>query len=242
MVTGTIRSVMTYGAFVDIGASTDGLLHVSEISNEFVQDANDKLKIGETLELRIKSINLEKNQLALSAKDESADRPARSAPRKRADLTEFETADNKEFVKGKVNSITDYGAFVTIKEGVDGLLHISQVQEGGVGKVSDVLSVGDEVEVRVVSFDKAKRRIGLSRLPYVEGEEKGGPQRKQRSGGRGGGGAFGDDAEFKLSPEELEALTVEDGEFSSSFEAAFARATEVQQAKAAKKTYDKMVL
>ena len=132
------------------------------------------------------------------------------------------------------------GAFVTLKEGVDGLLHISQVQEGGVGKVSDVLSVGDEVEVRVVSFDKAKRRIGLSRLPYVEGEEAGGPQRKRRESRDGGG--FGDDAEFKLKPEELEALTVEDGEFAGAFESAFARAAYVQEAKASKKKYARQVL
>lgn len=240
-VEGTVRSVMAYGAFVDIGASTDGLLHVSEICNEFVKDANEKLKAGETLQVRIKSVDLEKNQLALSCKDESAARAPRGGGRKKVDLSEYESADPKVMITGKVNSITDFGAFVTLKEGADGLLHISQIQEGGVGKVSDVLSVGDEVQVRVVSFDAAKRRIGLSRLPYVEGEENDGGRKKRREGG-GGGGAFADDAAFKMKAEELEAAVVVDGEYDGPFSAAFARAEVVAEAKKSGKTYEKVVL
>ena len=86
-VTGTIRSVQSYGAFVDIGAATDALLHVSEITNEFVKDANEKLTAGETVSGRIKSINLEKQQMAMSCKEEGAENqrapraPAASASR-----------------------------------------------------------------------------------------------------------------------------------------------------------------
>merc|ERR1719238_126316 len=127
MVEGTIKSVMTYGAFVDIGASTDGLLHVSEIANEYVKDANDKLSAGDAVTVRIKSVNVDKNQVALTAKDpNAAPAPRGGGGRKaRADLSEFADADEKEFVSGTVSSIADFGAFVTIKEGVDGLLHIS---------------------------------------------------------------------------------------------------------------------
>ena len=133
------------------------------------------------------------------------------------------------------------GAFVTLKEGVDGLLHISAIQEGGVGKVEDVLSQGQEVQVRVVSFDKAKRRIGLSMKPYVEGEEnkarERGPRGRRES-------AYGDESEFKLNEEELEALTVADEDFGadSSFASAFARQALVQTAKAEKKKYSAQVL
>merc|ERR1719453_1614334 len=107
-------------------------------------------------------------------------RPARErrAPRVKVDLSKYEGADDKEFITGKVNSITDFGAFVTLEEGVDGLVHISQVQEGGVGKVSDVLKEGQEVKVRVTSVDKSKRRIGLSMLEWSEKAE-----RKPRGGG-----------------------------------------------------------
>jgi small subunit ribosomal protein S1 len=168
-VEGKIRSVMAFGAFIDFGAATDGLLHVSEISNEFIKDATEKLTAGETISCKIKAVNMEKGQIALTCKDPAergGDRPRRARP----DLSEFESADAKAFVSGTVRSITDFGAFVTLKEGVDGLLHISAIQEGGVGKVSDVLKIDQEVQVRVVSFDKGKRRIGLSMKPWVEGE------------------------------------------------------------------------
>jgi len=238
-VEGKIRSVMTYGAFVDIGATTDGLLHVSEISNEFIKDANEKLTAGDAVTCKIKSVNLEKGQLALTCKEEAAERPRK----KRADLTKYESVDPKEFTTGTVNSITDYGAFITLEEGVDGLLHISAIKEGGVSAVGSELSIGQEVQVRIVSFDKSKRRIGLSMKPYVEGEENSRQPRRDRSegGGGGGGGTFmgGDaDAQFKLSNDELEALAVEDDvEAESSFEAAFARASFVQQMKSEGKSY-----
>jgi len=225
---GKIRSVMPYGAFVDVGASTDGLLHVSEISNEFIQDATEKLTVGDAITCKVKAINLEKQQLALTCKEPQARR------KPRPDLSEYESADDKEFITGTVNSITDFGAFVTIKEGVDGLVHISQIQEGGVGKVEDVLSVGQEVQVRVTSVDKAKRRIGLSMREWTESSAR----NKRRGGGGGfGGDSFGEaDKEFQMSADELEKLTVGD-EFSSPFEAAFERAATVAKAKAEKTKY-----
>ena len=235
-VTGKIRSVMTYGAFVDIGAATDALLHVSEITNEFVQDANEKLKAGESITAKIKAVNLEKKQIAITCKDPAERRP----PRVKVDLSKYEGADDKEFITGKVNSITDFGAFVTIEEGVDGLVHISQVKEGGVGKVSDVLEVGQEVQVRVTQVDKSKRRIGLSMLPWTE-------QTEAQKKGRGGGGRFSDvgfgeaDKEFQMSAEEVEALAVGD-DFSSPFVNAFDRAALVDKVKAGKKRYARQVL
>jgi predicted RNA-binding protein with RPS1 domain len=280
-VEGKIRSVMAYGAFVDVGASTDGLLHVSEICNEFVKDATEKLTAGDTIKCRIKAVNLEKQQLALTAKDPSEARPQRKP---RADLSEFEGADVKAFIAGTVSSITDcarrrrrraprahaapahaapahaaraqsrlarsrltaascsrraVGAFVTIKEGVDGLVHISQIQDGGVGKVSDVLTIGQEVQVRITQVDKSNRRIGLSMREWTEEEDK---PRRGGGGGRGGDTGFGEaDKEFHLTEEELTALEVGD-EFDSPFVAAFERAAAVQKAKAEKKKYPAQVL
>lgn len=247
-VEGKIRSVMAYGAFVDIGASTDGLVHVSEIANEFIKDANDKLTAGDAFKGRIKSINLEKGQLALSSKDPNAAPAPRGGGggRSKVDLTEYESADMKVFVTGKVNSITDFGAFVTLKDGVDGLVHISQVQEGGVGKVSDVLETGQEVQVRVVQCDAAKRRIGLSMLPYQDGDEERKAKGGGRQGGRGGGGGsagFGDeDLPFKMNDEELATLNAGDEFVGSPFDSAFDRAAAVQKAKVAKERYAPQVL
>ena len=238
-VEGKIRSVMTYGAFVDIGAQTDALLHVSEISNEFVEDATTKLKAGEMVKGRIKAINLEKQQLALTCKE-------KRAPRVKVDLSKYEGADKKEFVTGKVNSIMDFGAFVSIEDGVDGLVHVSQIQEGGVRSVGDVLTVGQEVQVRIVNVEKSKRRIGLSMIPWSEELEKAeaeGKKRGGRGGGFGGDIGFGSDGdkEFHMNAEELEAIAV--GEFTTSpFDAAFSRAEEVKEAKAAKKSYARVVL
>jgi len=231
---GKIKSVMSYGAFVDVGASTDGLLHVSEISNEFIKDATEKLTAGDSITCKVKAVNLEKKQLALTCKEPQAARPARKP---KADLSEFEGADPKEFITGTVNTITDFGAFVTIKEGVDGLVHISQIQDGGVGKVEDVLSVGQEVQVRVTSVDKGKRRIALSMRAFVERSEE------EESGGRRGGGGFGGDlgfgdadAAFQMNAEELAELSVGD-DFSSPFEIALERASVVAAKKAAKERY-----
>jgi len=242
-VEGKIRSVMAYGAFVDVGASTDGLLHVSEISNEFVKDATEKLTAGDTVTCRIKAINLEKQQLALTCKDPSAaGRGGGRGRKERPDLTEYESADDKEFVTGTVNSITDFGAFVTLKEGVDGLVHISQIQEGGVGKVEDVLSVGQEVQVRIVKVEKEKRRIALSMKPWVERSEKDEDGGRSRGGGRGGDAGFGEaDKEFQMSAAEIESLVVGD-EFASPFAQALERASFVKEVKAAKGKYAAQVL
>merc|ERR1712232_619333 len=134
-------------------------------------------------------------------------------------------------VAGTVNSITSYGAFVTIKEGVDGLVHISAIQEGGVGKVEDVLKEGQEVQVRIVSFDAVKRRISLSMKPWTEPVEDGAPRRERRFRG---GDDFGEDSAFQMTPEELEKVGLdfeESGDAVSVFAQAFARAEEIKQAK-----------
>jgi len=241
-VEGKIRSVMPYGAFVDVGASTDGLLHVSEISNAFIKDATEKLTAGDAITCRIKAINLDKQQLALTCKDPSAAGGSRGRGRKeRPDLTEYESADDKEFVTGTVNSITDFGAFVTLKEGVDGLVHISQIQEGGVGKVEDVLSVGQEVQVRIVKVEKEKRRIALSMKPWVERTAKDDEEGGRRGGGRFDSGFGEADKEFQMSADEIESLVVGD-EFASPFAQAFDRATYVKEVKSAKGKYAAQVL
>jgi ribosomal protein S1 len=239
-VEGKIRSVMPYGAFVDVGAATDGLLHVSEISNEFIKDATEKLTAGDTVTCRIKAINLEKQQLALTCKDPSAQRGGGGRRQARPDLTEYESADEKEFVTGTVNSITDFGAFVTLKEGVDGLVHISQIKDGGVGKVSDELSVGQEVQVRIVKVEKEKRRIALSMRAWVErsADDDGG---RPRGGGRSDAGFGEADKEFQLSAAELEGLVVGD-EFASPFAQAFDRAEYVKSVKGSKGKYAAQVL
>ena len=125
---GTVRSVQSYGAFVDIGAETDGLLHVSEISNDYVKDATEVLNVGDSVTVRVKMVNMEKKQVALTAKDPNAapaPRPERSGGgRGPKDISEYVDADEKEYITGTVSRIQEYGAFIQLKEGVDGLVRI----------------------------------------------------------------------------------------------------------------------
>ena len=153
---GTVRSVQSYGAFVDIGAETDGLLHVSEISNDYVKDATEVLNVGDSVTVRVKMVNMEKKQVALTAKDPNAapaPRPERSGGgggRGPKDISEYVDADEKAYITGTVSRIQEYGAFIQLKDGVDGLVHISELVEGGVGAVTDVLKEGQEIQVRVI--------------------------------------------------------------------------------------------
>jgi len=247
MVEGTVRSVQSYGAFIDIGYATDGLLHVSEMSDTFVKDANDMFSQGDTVTVRVKAVDTAKNQVALSNKDPNAKQAApRGSRRDNVDMTEFENADEKVYVTGKVRSIQSFGAFVNLKDGVDGLLHISEIMDGGVKSVADVLSEGQEVQVRVVSFDK-QRRIGLSMKPWVEltEEEKAekAAGRRPRRGGGGRGGGFDDDGPFKMEPADIANLTLEYEEAPASpFAAALSRAEMVKDTKAAKQRYAAVVL
>ena len=237
--TGTVKSVQSYGAFIDIGATTDGLLHVSEMSDSFVKDANDLFKTGDAVEVRVKSVDLAKKQVALTKKAEnSAPKPSRGPRRGKVDLSEFENFDEKEFISGSVRSIQSFGAFVSIKEGVDGLLHISQIKDGGVSSVEDALSEGQQVQVRIISLDKSSRRIGLSMRPYVELTEEEKEARKAGRRPRRSRDDGDDDAAFKLSDEEIEAMTLDfEKEPASVFGAAFARSEEIAQAKKEKRRY-----
>eukprot|EP00908_Phaeocystis_cordata_P016350 Transcript_27615.p2 GENE.Transcript_27615~~Transcript_27615.p2 ORF type:complete len:180 (-),score=114.34 Transcript_27615:169-708(-) len=157
--------------------------------------------------------------------------------RAKVDLSKYVGADEKEFITGKVSRIQEYGAFIELEAGVDGLVHISEIQEGGVGAVSDVLTEGQEIQVRVIKVDEGKRQIGLSMKEWVAPEDR--PQRKPR-GDSGGGDS--DDKEFQLSAEELEGLQGGDDDFESSFDAAFARMTLEQELKKEKKKFARQML
>jgi len=241
---GTVRSVQSYGAFVDIGAETDGLLHVSEISNEYVKDATEVLNVGDSVTVRVKMVNMEKKQVALTAKDPNAapaPRPERSGGgRGPKDISEYVDADEKAYITGTVSRIQEYGAFIQLKDGVDGLVHISELAEGGVGAVTDVLKEGQEIQVRVIKVDTDSGRIGLSMKPWVAEEDR--PKRKPRGEGGGGGGMDGDDSAFQLTAEELAGVAGGDEFEANSFEAAFSRMTFEEESRKSKKKFARQML
>ncbi len=149
--TGTVKTIKEYGAFVDIGG-VDGLLHVREMGWTRVNHPSDLLKQGQQVEVKVLKIDREKKKISLSMKQLLAN-PWDHAEQKFAKNT---------VVTGVVKKITDFGAFVEIEEGLEGLIHVSELDYRRVNKVSDVLTEGEEVEAQVLEVNKNKRRISLS--------------------------------------------------------------------------------
>ncbi len=149
--TGAVKSLTSYGAFVDLGG-VDGMIHISELSWNRIKHPSEVVNIGNVLEVYIKDIDTEKHKISLGYKNEK-DNP-------------WEILKNEYPVgtisKVKVVSVTTFGAFAQIIPGIDGLIHISQISSERVNKVSDVLNVGDEVEAKITEIDFEKKRVSLS--------------------------------------------------------------------------------
>lgn len=202
---GVVRSLQDFGAFVDLGGA-DGLIHVSQLSWERVGHPKEVLQIGQTVKVRVEKVNQESGKIALSYR-EVGENPWSKVPEK------FPVGAT---VKGTVTKIMQFGAFVKLAPGVEGLIHISELGHGRVHRVTDVLSEGQEVEAKVLSVDLDKQRIGLSLKalmakpertprkpkdpePEVSAEEIERRQQKQREraglkgglGGPSGGEQFG---------------------------------------------------
>lgn len=149
VVEGTIKNVTDFGAFIDLGGA-DGLLHISEMSWGRVESPKKVFKAGEKTRVLIKDINGDKIALSLKFPETN---PWKDAAVKYA-------AGN--IVTGRVARMTDFGAFVELEPGVDALLHVSQISRDHVDKPSDVLSIGQEIEAKVVDFNEDDRKISLS--------------------------------------------------------------------------------
>ena len=159
VVEGTVRNVTDFGAFVDLGG-VDGLLHVSEMGWGRVGNPKKLYKSGEKVNVIILSI--EGKKIALSQKFPE-ENPWLDAETKFAPET---------IVTGKVARLTDFGAFVELAKGVDGLLHVSQISKERVEKPADVLKVGDEVTAKIIKFEPDTHKISLSVRAIAEDEER----------------------------------------------------------------------
>ena len=149
VVEGTVKNVTDFGAFIDLGG-VDGLLHISEMSWGRVESPKKVFTVGQTVKVYIKSIS--ETKVALSMKFDN-ENPWKDAETKYA---------VGNVVKGKVARMTDFGAFVELAPGVDALLHVSQISKDHVEKPADALTVGQEVEAKVVDFNEAEKKISLS--------------------------------------------------------------------------------
>ncbi len=166
---GVVRSLQNFGAFVDLGG-IDGLIHVSQLSWERVNHPRDVLKEGQNVKVRVDKVDLETGKIGLAYRD-LADNPWDSVTSK------YPTGST---IKGTVTKLMQFGAFVRLEAGVEGLIHISEMGHGRVNRAGDVVSEGQEVEVKILAVDTDAQRIGLSLkalIPAPEKSESGGKDR-----------------------------------------------------------------
>ena len=185
VVSGVVRNLTNYGAFIEIEDGIDGLLHVSDMSwTRKVTHPNEVVQKGQKVTCVVLNVDQEKKRVALGLKQMATDPwdtdiPGQYSP--------------GQVVKGKVTKITNFGVFVELQPGLEGLLHISELSEGKVESPEDLVKVGDELEVKVLRVDTKDRKIGLSRrnlhdpnvpedveIPDVEGPGAEAASRKDR--------------------------------------------------------------
>ena len=157
VVEGTVMRFTDYGAFVDIGG-IDGLLHISEISWGKLKHPQEVLTIGQKINVKVLSMNEEKGKISLGLKQNQPE------PWSVIDTT-YEVG---QVIEGKVVQIKEYGAFVELEPGLDGLVHISEVAHKRVGNISEELEVGQTVSAKILEIDKDRKRISLSIRETIE--------------------------------------------------------------------------
>jgi small subunit ribosomal protein S1 len=148
---GTVSSIVNFGAFVDLGG-VDGLVHVSELSWKHVDHPQEVVSVGQEVEVEVLDVDLERERVSLSLKATQED------PWK-----EFErTSQAGAIIDGTVTKLVPFGAFVRVAQGIEGLVHISEISHEHVDAPESVLSVGQEVKVKVIDVDVSRRRVSLS--------------------------------------------------------------------------------
>ncbi|MBL8820993.1 MAG: 30S ribosomal protein S1 [Planctomycetia bacterium] len=188
-VSGVVRNLTNYGAFIEIEEGIDGLLHVSDISwVRKVSHPNEVLQKGQTVNCVVLAVDQERKRVALGMKQLSSDPWETDIP---------ERYKQNQVVQGKVTKITNFGVFIELEPGLEGLLHVSELADDKVDSPENVVKVGDTIDVKVLKIDREERKIGLSRkragqdddevIEEVEtSEEK--AAREPLKGGMGSGG------------------------------------------------------
>jgi len=178
---GTVSSICDFGAFVDIGGA-DGLIHLSELSWKRVSHPSEVLHVGDHINVYVLSVDPNERKIALSLK--------RTQPEPWTTITE--NYHLGQLVRGTITQLTTFGAFARLEDGIEGLIHVSELAEGRVAHPKNVVKEGDVLELKVIRIDPAKRRIGLS-LKRVNEDAEGagtgtGEEGAQQAEGRKDGG------------------------------------------------------
>jgi len=148
---GVVSSIVNFGAFVDLGG-VDGLVHVSELSWKHIDHPSEVVEVGDEVEVEVLDVDLQRERVSLSLKSTQEDPWARFA-------REHEV---QSVVPGEVTKLVPFGAFVKVADGIEGLVHISELSDQHVEVPEAVVNVGDKVEVRVIDVDSVRRRVSLS--------------------------------------------------------------------------------
>ena len=164
LVKGRVRNLTNYGAFVELEEGIDGLLHVSDMSwTRKISHPSEMLDKGEEIECKVLAVDVERRRIALGVKQMNEDPWATDIPSK---------YQPGQVINGKVTKITNFGVFVGLEDGLEGLLHISELADHKVENPEEIVKVGDELEVKILRVDTEDRKIGLSRRRVEWNEEK----------------------------------------------------------------------
>ncbi|HZU34667.1 MAG TPA: S1 RNA-binding domain-containing protein, partial [Gemmataceae bacterium] len=194
VITGVVRNLTNYGAFIEIEEGIDGLLHVSDMSwVRKVGHPSEVVAKGDKVQCVVLNVDQDRKRIALGLKQMASDPWETDIPGR------YHPGDTRV---GKVTKLTNFGVFVELEAGLEGLLHISELSDDKVESPEEVVKVGDEIEVKVLRVDAADRKIGLSRKRLTWSEEQqeeaaeaessaGAPKRELRGGtGSGTGQLF----------------------------------------------------
>jgi small subunit ribosomal protein S1 len=178
LVKGRVRNLTNYGAFIEIEEGIDGLLHVSDMSwTRKIGHPSEVVEKGQDVECKVVSVDQERRRIALGLKQMDDDPWATDIPNR---------YQPGQLVHGKVTKITNFGVFVGLEDGLEGLLHISELADHKVENPEDVVKVGDDIEVKILRVDPDERKIGLSRKRVEWGEEEMGEGEGATNGAAGG--------------------------------------------------------
>lgn len=169
---GRVTSIALYGIFVDIGVGRDGLVHISEMSDTRIDSPSDVVQIGDTVKVRVKSVDPDGRRISLTMRSKERANQPRERGRKKPELNRdalaaLRVGDN---VEGTVTGIAPFGVFVDIGVGKDGLVHVSELAEGRIEKAEDAVTVGQTYTFKVLEVDADGTRISLSLRRAARGQ------------------------------------------------------------------------
>jgi small subunit ribosomal protein S1 len=154
---GKVKSVTDFGAFVDMGIAQDGLVHISELARRRVKNVTEVVQVGDEVKVWVKKVDKKRGRISLTMVKPTTRR--------------FKDLKPDLVVDGVVTRIEPYGVFVDVGTGRDGLVHVSELTEGYINSPSEVVSVGDKVQVRVLKVDRKARKVDLTMKEFIKTPE-----------------------------------------------------------------------